>query len=290
MNKKNCANCIDFSLEKIVETSKQKKSLWLSKINYIDKFILTQQNKKNKFQKDYDTTLKINLGIENQYKKILFWGTEKTENNQIINDAKKAYGNFSNHGITTITKTGETLLKLKCPQVYRDQHKENSSPKTYLRHVHFVYLDEKTNEWEKKIYTKSIICKYNYKEIIQKINLGYHVIINSLPSEYFAKDHIPNSYNLPYKNINNISKNKLLIWFEEIIQLHYPKLNKLLKEKKIELYEIPIVTYCYDESCNASEIVINNLIKKGFVNVYEYSGGMLEYRQNNPIDKVFKIK
>ena len=52
-----------------------------------------------------------------------------------------------------------------------------------------------------------------------------------------------------------------------------------LKKKEISVYEVPIVTYCAHEKCNASELLIEELMKKGIVNVNEYSGGMKEYRK-----------
>ena len=57
----------------------------------------------------------------------------------------------------------------------------------------------------------------------------------------------------------------------------------------MELYEIPIITYCYNKECNASEMAIESLMKKGFVNIDEYEGGIQDFRQNIPVDKIIKI-
>ena len=51
------------------------------------------------------------------------------------------------------------------------------------------------------------------------------------------------------------------------------------------VYEIPIVAYCAHEKCNASELAIKELMKKGFVNINEYSGGIVEYRKMIPVDR-----
>ena len=62
--------------------------------------------------------------------------------------------------------------------------------------------------------------------------------------------------------------------------MNYPKLNRLLQQRKINLYELPIVVYCAHEKCNASEKLALGLLKKGFVNVNEFKGGMKEYLRN----------
>ena len=77
-----------------------------------------------------------------------------------------------------------------------------------------------------------------------------------------------------------MSSEDLKHWFTEVINIHYPKLKKYLQNGKLRLYEIPIITYCAHSGCNASDLALNELMKKGFVNVSEYNGGMLEYRKN----------
>lgn len=289
MIEKNCASCIDFSVDKIIESKKELEPTWLSKTNYVENFITKQKNKRIKVPENYDVILKINLGYEHKNKKVLYWASEKQKYIQKVKNAKEAYGKFLNNGVANVSKSGELILKFRCPEIYRAQVTKKSLPKSFFKHVHFVFFDESKNEWGKQIYTKIVTCKYNLSETIKKINSGYCVLINTLPCEYFAKDHIPNSYNLYYKNIDKISKQNLLEWFQEIIKLHYPKLDKLVNEKKMELYEIPIITYCYNKQCNASEMAIESLMKKGFVNIDEYEGGIQDFRQNIPVDKIIKI-
>ena len=287
---KDCASCIDFSINKIIKSSKENEPLWLSKRNYVEEFISKQDNTNIRYPEEYDTILKINIGKKYNGIKVLYWGAERKKNNvPITKYAKEAYGKFLNSGISKVSNNGDLLLKFRCPQVYKAQINKNTLPRTYYKHIHFVLFDKIKKEWGNQIYTKIVVCKHNYTETIKKINSGFYVIINSLPCEYFAKDHIPNSYNLCYKDVNKISKKSLFEWFREIVKLHYPKLNKLLNENKIELYEIPIITYCYNEKCNASQICLESLMEKGFVNVDEYSGGIQDYRINMPIDKIIKI-
>jgi rhodanese-related sulfurtransferase len=80
-----------------------------------------------------------------------------------------------------------------------------------------------------------------------------------------------------------MTQNILFDWFRSVIKLHYPKLEVLIKSKKIKINEIPIITYCAHDKCNASQLALEELLKKGFVNVNEYSGGMKDYRNKSKI-------
>ena len=124
------------------------------------------------------------------------------------------------------------------------------------------------------VYTKIIICKHNLKQTIEKHKKGEIVLLNALPCKYYQKAHIPNSFNLPYNT--KISQKDLFQWMKEVL-INYPKLNKLLQQKKINIYELPIIVYCAHEKCNASELLAIKLLKKGFVNISEFPGGMKDY-------------
>jgi rhodanese-related sulfurtransferase len=110
-----------------------------------------------------------------------------------------------------------------------------------------------------------------------------YIILNVLPYEVYAKDHIPNTYNLPYNKISKMSIDDLNNYFKELIKLHYPLLEKLLNSKKLEYYESPIVCYCAHNKCNASKIACEKLMKKGFVNVNLFEDGMKKYKENSKL-------
>jgi rhodanese-related sulfurtransferase len=98
------------------------------------------------------------------------------------------------------------------------------------------------------------------------------VVLNALPCEYYGKDHIPNSYNLPYKTARKMTEKEVDAWMREVIALHYPKLEKMA------LHEVPILTYCAHSGCHASELLVQELQKRGYVNLFEFKGGMKEWR------------
>ena len=107
--------------------------------------------------------------------------------------------------------------------------------------------------------------------------MGEIVLINTLPASYYAKNHIPNSYNLHYTDIDAMSRTELINWMTEVVSRHYPKLHKMVKAGKIAIYELPIVVYCANKKCNLSEKAAIALYNKGFVNVRDYEDGMRGY-------------
>lgn len=276
-----CASCLDFNISKIVKSDENLKPKWLQEHNYVVEFINSNSdNFKNRIPNNYNVSMTVNLGKSHCGKKILYWAADELPNSKIpiVSDAKTAYNNFSNNGITIIKKDGSATFKLRCPQVYSTIPVNKRTKNTYFRHMHFVVSDKEKTKWESQIFTKLIVCKHDYKKTMTLFKSGYYVLINALPCEYYAQDHIPNSYNLFHKDIKKMSQEKIFEWFSNVIKLHYPKLHSLVKSKKILISEIPIITYCAHNKCNASELSLEELLKKGFVNVNEYSGGMKDYR------------
>lgn len=282
-NKGNCASCLDFNVDKVVKSKESLKPTWLLKHDYVETFI-NNHSLKLITPKNYDTEMKLDLGKKFAGKKILYWAAnEKKTKSPVVQEAKQAYGKFQNSGVVKANTVGGVNLRFNCPQLYKAKRTERSKSTTFFRHLHFVV--EKDGGWDKQIYTKVVICDYRLKKFIEEAESGMSVLINSLPAEYFAKDHVPNSFNLFHKTIAKMTVKELQNWFSEVVRLHYPKLATYLKNKKIEIYEIPIVSYCAHQKCNASELAIKELMKKGFVNVNEYSGGIVEYRKKIPVDR-----
>ena len=275
-----CASCLDFDMNKIVKSKDSLSPKWLSEKDHVRDFIGKNQSFTNKVPQKYNVVMKVNIGMQHVGKKVLYWAAkEKTTSHLHVNDAKSAYGNFSNSGIVVVNNSGEVLLKLSCPQIYHTIPSNDSKPHTYYRHLHLVISNNAKNKWAKQIYTKIVVCRKDLKSSMKYLKSGECIFINALPSEYYGKDHIPNSYNLTHNQVKKMSQMALFTWLEEIVKLHYPKIYNALKNNTISIYEIPIITYCAHEKCNASELLIEELMKKGIVNVNEYSGGMKEYRK-----------
>ena len=277
--KKLCASCLKFNFNKTLKSSKKHKPQWLNKIDYVEKFINNYKNFAINYPANYNNNLVLNVGKQNANKKLLYWAS-KPDNNINVNDAKTAYGNFSNSGVAKIDNKGFAHLKFLTPQNYKTIAKNGKKNTTYFKHIHFVLSNIDGNAWNNSIYTKLVHNNFTIKHFMKNLNSKRYIVLNVLPSEVYAKDHILNTYNLPYNQISKMSINELNNWFKNIIELHYPILKKLLKSKKLDYYELPIICYCAHNKCSASKTAAINLMKKGFVNVNLYEDGMKGYKQH----------
>lgn len=272
-----CASCLDFSVDKIVKSNSGLKPTWLEKRDYVEEFI-KQHGFTCRKPSNYDTSLSLDLGKRAANKKILYWAaTPKSGLSPLVEDAKKAYHNFENSGVVKANAEGKVKFQFMCPQIYSTVVKGGTKPQSFFKHIHFVVSNSNETQWLSQIYTRVLLCDSDYKDTKKMLNSGLSVFINALPCEYYAKDHIPNSYNLPVKDVKKMSVTELRQWFAEVIKLHYPKLQTYLTKKSIQIYEIPIVVYCAHSKCNASILCAEELMKKGFVNITDFAGGMKAY-------------
>ena len=280
-----CASCLSFSIDKIVKSQPTMKPTWLDKIDYVEEFIEKVTDFKIRKQKNYDTFL--DLEIKNcSNKKILYWGAEsKPFYDVFTKDAKTAYGDFKNYGIAKCDDKGKFRVYFKFPQVYSTIQKGKRTPQTYHPHLHFVISNHDETKWLSQIYTKIVVKNLNYVDMERRRSYNnMYFLLNTLPCEYYSQDHIPNSFNLHYKQIKKMSVEELHNWFKNVIKRHYLDIDKVIDNGKLKIYEIPIICYCAHKDCNASELALEELAKKGFVNVSLYEGGMLEYNKKKGLN------
>jgi rhodanese-related sulfurtransferase len=81
---------------------------------------------------------------------------------------------------------------------------------------------------------------------------GY-ALVNVLAPDVFMKEHIPDSINIPAKELDRFEK-------------------KFSRDKEI-------VVYCASQQCDASPKAARELMERGFSNVYDYEGGMKSWKQ-----------
>jgi rhodanese-related sulfurtransferase len=91
-----------------------------------------------------------------------------------------------------------------------------------------------------------------------KRNEGY-ALVNVLGSEQYRQEHIPGSINIPREQMEEFEK-------------HFDR------EKKI-------VVYGASPDCSASQEAAETLTRSGFQHVYDYEGGMSDWREaGNPVE------
>lgn len=273
-----CASCESVNIEKIIRSNREKIPEWLKSVDYVKDFICGRELLEYR-QKITDTKLELNVGKHRVGKYCLYWAADP-QKGLLVRDAKRAYNKFKNYGIAKVNSKGFVTLCINCPQCYSTIEKGEKKKETFYRHVHFCFSNKDNSKWLSSIFTKVVICNYNLYKTLSLHKRGNVVLINTLPCEYYAKSHIHNSYNLYHKDINKMTQKQLFEWFKYVIDINYGKLKKRIKTKKINYYEIPIVVYCAHDKCNASNLAALALLKKGFVNVSEFKGGMKKYLNN----------
>jgi len=270
-----CAQCVGINVNKVLTVDNKNKSEWLQKVDYIGNFINSKTPTLYR-QKKTDSRMTVNVGKSMANRFVLYFCAKSSDNTK-IRIAKSAYGNFSNHGISKVDNLGNVTFYFNCPQIYSEIEKRNRE--SFYRHVHFCISDINKVRWLKKMYTKVFVCNISLQETKKKLKEGKTVVINALPAESYAMEHIPNSYSLPVKMAKSLQTKDLYDWFSVVIQKNYKKIYKMLNTEKINLYEIPIVVYCAHSKCNASDRLVKELLKKGFVNIKEFKGGIKEWNR-----------
>lgn len=235
---------------------------------------------------NYEVNIKLN---DKSNTWICYWAAEYTNDFMKIKSAKEAYNGFKNHGLVKTNGNGDTTLVLNCPQPY------SVDDITYPRHVHYCLLD-RNNFWSDNIQTVIVSCKVDFKIMREYVHKKCHFTINSLPRDNFDRCHIPNSYNLPVSLLDRSSsqenKNKIKKFLENNLS-NYPKLNSSVRDKKLNIFNLPIVVYCAHSKCHASEKLTEHLIDAGFVNILEYPGGTKEWKlkeKNSLPDTCFGVE
>ena len=255
-------------------TFKTKKSHWKSKSNMKTIFpndIIPDLTKiKEIHPKKYDIKQELILNKKDSGKYVLYYASDFRIKCDEIPNAKDSYNSFKNMGITKIDSDGKTTLYLRCPNVYIENNKIS------YPHVHYILSDKKGTNWNDNLYTKVIVCDVDKQYIKKIINTKCTIIINALPNKYFIKNRIPNSISLPSNNLKELSNKEIINYINSML-IYYPKLKKKVDSKQLNIMSIPIITYCYKKTCTASEELYNHLLNIGFVNIKEYSGGILDW-------------
>ena len=105
----------------------------------------------------------------------------------------------------------------------------------------------------------------NKDQLEKKLENGDAVLINVLPREKFARQHIPGSVNVP-------------VSAEDFIRRTERHINDLNQD---------VIVYCAGYDCDASTDAAEKLKKAGYKRVYDFKGGMKEWAdEGGDIDSV----
>jgi rhodanese-related sulfurtransferase len=98
----------------------------------------------------------------------------------------------------------------------------------------------------------------NKEQLEKKLEGGDAVLINVLPRAKFEKQHIPGSVNVPVDAGDFIRQ----------------------AERKIDDHNQDIIVYCASFDCPASTEAAEKLEKAGYKRVYDFKGGMQEWKED----------
>lgn len=269
-----CPSCEELSINKPVLNTK--KANWVKEFDHVQDFI---SKVPLKFHKEYKFNIKknIDVGKKNKGKMVLFWASE-SGNPFYIKNAKEAYSNFKNFGVSVVDESGQITIHLRTPQTYKDYKDNGKEEEFFFRHFHYVLSDSKKTKWDnKKVYTQLLLGYYNLTNLMDIIKNKRAVVLNSLDYKYYAIDHIPGTFSLPCSEINKMSSDDIDNFVEDVVGLNYFHIQKKIENKLINIKQVPLIIYCASNKCNSSEDCAEQFIKHGFVNVSTFPGGMEKY-------------
>jgi len=225
----------------------------------------------------------LNLGKSKKNTWVFYWSAKAYDD--FLEPGKNptpsdVYANHKNTGLIKTNAEGKVTFILSCPRPYRVEGV------TYPAHVHFTTLNsDKT--WSEDVYTSDILCLLNRQQMKNIVDEKSHVTINSLDHMNYAEAHIPNSYNLSFKDLDTMNKDEQGVKIDNFMRYHvkkYPKLLKLFEDKKLKIKELPIVIYCYSKTCNSAHNLVSLMLKHGYSNIIEYPGGISEWQKYYDVD------
>jgi len=217
---------------------------------------------------------KLTLGKDNSNKYVYFWATGEQKNIHKILGPEEAYGKYENHGLKKCNDKGEVILKFNPPAPYKDKGE------TICKHIH--YLLEGSDKTWLPLKTIRIICSISFEYLDKRVLAKDTIIINALSKKEYDKDHIPSSYNLPHESLVRLtmeSKMRKVMNFVKSILKNYPVIEAQVRDKIINIRDVPIITYCARRECDLSEKLVDHLYECKFNNVSEWKGGIQEWNK-----------
>jgi rhodanese-related sulfurtransferase len=235
------------------------------KHNNVVKRLVKNTKKKVKHHNKKLTSIKLGKKFANRY--ILYYGAKhhSTKECNTNLDVNSAYNN-KNKGVSRLNSNGVANIYMKCPKSYKDNR----------AHIHYLLSDKSNKEWLSKQYEHKIVCHVDKLFVKNAIKNKCYIIINALPVDYYIQNRIPTSISLPYKTkASDTSIKQYLLQ----VSKNYSKLTKFSTDMK-SILNVPIIVYCYKSTCNASDKLIEKLMKMGFTNIVDYKEGILGWSRN----------
>jgi len=206
---------------------------------------------------------------------IFYWASTTSDNPYHIKGYQESYDKYTNHGFKQSTKKGQVTLTCNRPQPYQ------VDGKTYPRHLHYVVEDQEDKEWS-PVKSVRMISPISRDELESILTNKSAIVIFSLPEEYYEDDHIKGTVNFPRERLDGLSSEikvkKVRKFLNEQVE-DYPDIHKKVKNKSLNLLDVPIVVYCMHDKCNSSGKLAEHLYECGVHNVLDWIPGLQGWRK-----------
>jgi rhodanese-related sulfurtransferase len=232
------------------------------------------------------TELTFEIELQEKDNWIFYWAAEAgaSLDGDKPEGAAKSYGDESNHGLSKLDADGKATITLNCPKLYMEDDT------LFPRHVHYTILT-KDRVWSTNMGTYEITCKIPFETMKEIQEKRTYIIMNALSKEAYDEGHIPNSILCHHESLEGLSnKQKKTGILKKLINQNlsaYPPVKKFNRDVG-DIKQVPIVVYCANSKCNASDKLKEHLYSCGFFNVIEYPGGMEEWLQKSNTTSLFE--
>ena len=269
-----CASCKSgtVTLQSTFDTDDTKLPRWLRECDYVKNFVESYQSFRQNHPSHSTAQVSVQLSPEFAGRSVLFWATKPSPGMLSIKDAKSAYGNFSNSGVSYVKSDGSVVFKLGCPQVYSVIPFGTQKPQTFPRHVHWMLSDPSKKKWLDPVMTTNILCGTTKEQVVKAIRNQTAFVVNALSSNYHSKLSIPGTCSIGHERVAALSSGRLCSEVKRKMERQIP--DTLLKTKQ-KYSDLPIILYCAHRECNAAKRLAGHLLRAGFTNLYYYKEGLM---------------
>jgi len=163
-----CASCKNGAItsQTTIDTDDTQLPRWLRECDYVQRFI----DNSNSFRQKHPTNATMEVAIKVSPKlagrSVLFWATKPSLGVFRVPDARNAYGDFSNSGVSYVKKDGSVIFKVRCPQIYSVIPFGRQKRAVFPRHIHWIISNEKKTNWVAPVMTTNILCNSS-KDIVE---------------------------------------------------------------------------------------------------------------------------
>jgi len=192
---------------------------------------------------------------------VLYFATSPSKD--VMDDKTKAYNKLRNHGMRKAGKNGSIKGYLYCPSVYVNPNDGKAHP----RHLHYTVWDKEAKAWSRQLRTLQVFATVGSVDRLKKfVDHEGFLLIDARGADYYAESHIQSALSIPCDEEVTAKKVKAILKKNSATQSW-----RLMKD---HWREKPMILYCQNPKCDASERLKAKLDKIGVVNTWHFAEGI----------------